>query len=238
MERTKRWVASFGGLRGWGPLLIAGALLAPGPLLADANEDYELGARQYKEGDMAGAMAPLRKAVSAGHVKAMVMLAEILDYSEFNEDAVDLYRKAANLGDPGGMFGLGSMMATGEGTKRDPAGARIWIEKAAKLGHGQAIRVMAQAFLKAELGLTEKGRDTPEALHWVQLAAKDDYLPAVDALAEAYRTGGMLGVSANAALSEQYVAQGNKIRQIDPGKIKKKKRSAVAAQPAKIESVE
>ena len=239
MVKIKRSITRFVGLHRWAALLVAGALLTPGMLLADSNEEYEQGAKQYKEGDMAGAIAPLRKAVSAGNVKAMVMLAEILDYSEFNEDAVELYRKAADRGDPGGMFGLGSMMATGEGTKRDPAAARAWIEKAAKLGHTQAIRVMAQAYLKGELGLAEKDRDTPEALHWVELAAKDNFLPAVDALADAYRTGGILGVSANAALSEQFVAQGNKIRQIEPtSKSKKKKHSVASSQPAKVESVE
>lgn len=221
------------GSRRWLSILLAGMLAFSGALLAADNEDYDLGFKRYQEGDVVGAMTPLRKAANAGHIKAMVLLAQILDASEFDEDAVGLFRQAAELGDPDGMFGLGAMTASGEGLKKkDPEAGRAWILKAAELGHVQAINVMAQSYLKAEMGLTEADRNTPEALRWVQLAAKNDYLPAVDALAEAYRTGGILGISANAALADEYWAQANKIRHIEPGKGKKRPKKPTAAPTA------
>lgn len=215
----------------WLPLLLAAALAMPA--LAAESEDYDLGFKRYLEGDVVGAMAPLRKAAGAGHVKAMVLLAQILDSSEFDEEAVALFRKAAEQGDPDGMFGLGAMTASGEGLKKkDPAGGRAWVQKAAELGHLQAVSVMAQAYLRGEMGLAEADRNTPEALRWARLAARNDYLPAVDALAEAYRSGGSLGVAADAALADEYQAQANKIRRIEPGKGKKKGRKPATAQAA------
>lgn len=215
--------------RFWGSVLAAGLLSLSSFAWADADEDYKLGVGRFENGDMAGAMISLRKAVDAGHLKAMVQMAEILDISDFDEDAIALYRRAAEKGDPDGMFGLGAMTVTGEGLKeKDPVEGLRWIRKAAELGQVQAINFMAQTYLKAELGLTEADRNTPEALRWVTEAAKKDYLPAVDALAEAYRTGGTLAVAADPALAEEYVAQGNRIRKFEPGKGKKKKKVAAS----------
>lgn len=196
------------------------ALVVAGP-----NEDYAAGFKSFQENDIVGAMTSLRAAANAGHAKAQVLLAEILDRSEFDEDAVALYRKAAEQGDPDGMFGLGAMTASGEGLKKkDPIEGRNWIQKAAEQGHKQAISVMAQAYLKGELGLTEAERAAPAALQWVKLAAENDYLPAIDALIVAYSSGSFLGVAPDRALVEQYQAQANKIRNIGPVKVKKKPR--------------
>lgn len=209
-----------------GRRLIAGGWLLAGLLsmaLAGPNEDYQAGFKSFQEGDVVGAMGPLRNAANAGHPKAQVLLAEILDRSEFDEDAVALYRKAADQGDPDGMFGLGAMLAAGEGVKKkEPVEGRKWIEKAAGLDQKQAINVMAQAYLKGELGLSEADRDTPQALHWVRLSAENDYLPAIDALAAAYTNGDRLGVTADKAMADRYLAQANRLRNIDPTKAKKK----------------
>lgn len=204
--------------------MLAGLVMASSWGMAGPNEDYAAGLKSFQDGDVVGAMAPLRTASNAGHTKAQVLLAEILDRSEFDEDAAALYRKAAELGDADGMFGLGAMTAAGEGVKKDLGEARRWIQKAAEMGHKQAISVMAQAYLKGELGLTEAERASPAAFQWVKLAAENDYLPAIDALVAAYASGNALGVAQNRALSEEYQAQANKIRNIVPGKTKKKPR--------------
>jgi len=215
--------------RFWLSLVLAGMVSFSNLAMADAQGDYEEGYRQFHGGDMVGAMTSLRKAVGTGHLKAMVLLAEILDISEFDEEAIALYRKAAEQDEPDGMFGLGAMMVVGEGLKqKDPEGGVRWIRKAAELGQGQAIIFMALSYLKAEQGFTEADRNTPEALRWVKEAAQKDYLPAVDALADAYRTGGMLSVSADPALAAEYVKQGNKIRQVEPTKGKKKKKTTAS----------
>ncbi len=199
--------------------------MASALVLAGPDEDYAAGFKSFQENDIVGAMTPLRSAANAGHAKAQVLLAQILDRSEFDEDAVALYRKAAEQGDPDGMFGLGAMTASGEGLKKkDLIEGRSWILKAAELGHKQAISVMAQAYLKGELGLTEAERAEPVALRWVKLAAENDYLPAIDALIVAYGAGNFLRVTPDRALVEQYQAQANKIRNVAPVKAKKKPR--------------
>jgi hypothetical protein len=116
------------------------------------------------------------------------------------------------------------MIVSGEGTKKDLLAGRAWILKAAESGHVLAINAIAQAYLKGELGFAEADRNTPDALNWAKRAADNDYLPAVDALAAAYASGNALGVQADRALSEHYQAQANRIRNLDPGKGKKKQR--------------
>lgn len=216
--------------RFWVSALAAGMLSLSTLAVADDKDDYDQGYRQFYDGDMTSAMTSLRKAAAAGHVKAMVLLAEILDSSEFDEEAIALYRQAAEKGDPDGMLGLGAMAAAGEGLKeKNPAEGLHWMRKAAELGQPQAVIVMAQAYLKGELGFTEADRNTPEALRWVKEAAQKDYLPAVDALAQAYQAGGTLSVAADPKLAAEYVAQSYKIRQIEPVKGKKKKKATAAS---------
>lgn len=204
---------------------LAGGAFVASMVWAGPAEDYQAGLKSFQVGDIVGAMGPLRNASQAGYAKAQVLLAEILDRSEFDEDAVALYRKAAEQGDADGMFGLGAMIGAGEGVKtRDLAEARHWINKAAELGHKQAINVIAQAYFKLELGFTEADRDSPKALHWQILSAENEYLPALDALVAAYSDGGLFGVSPDRALAEKYQNQANKIRNIEPGKAKRKQR--------------
>lgn len=204
--------------------IAAWALLLAGSAQAGPEEDYQAGLKSYREGDIVGAMTPLRAAALAEHAKAQALLAEILDRTDFDADALALYRKSASQGDPDGMFGLGAMLVSGEGTPKDIATGRSWLLKAAEAGQQQAVNVIAQGYLKSELGYTEAERDTPEALAWVKRAADNGYLPAIDALAAAYAAGNALSVAANPALAEEYRNQANRIRQIDPGKTKKKQR--------------
>ena len=205
--------------------LFVGFVMVSPLALAEPSDDYLAGLKSFQDGDVVGAMAPLRTAAKAGHSKAQVLLAEILDRSEFDEEAVALYRQAADQGDPDGMFGLGAMIAAGEGVKaKDPLEGRLWIQRAAEKGQRQAVNVIAQAYLKGELGFSGADRMTPIALHWVKLAAENDYLPAIDALIVAYSKGELLAVTPSPALVEQCQMQANKIRNIDPAKAKKRPR--------------
>lgn len=204
--------------------LVSGIALFSGGLMAAAEDDYQAGLKAYRNGDIVGAMTPLRQASLEGHAKAQALLAEILDRTDFDEDAIVLYRKSADQGDLDGMFGLGVMIASGEGTKKDLSVGRSWILKAAESGHALAINAIAQGYLKGELGYTEADRDTPDAVRWIKRAAENDYLPAIDALAAAYSTGKSLGLPEDRALAEQYQAQANRIRNLDPAKGKKKQR--------------
>jgi TPR repeat protein len=199
-------------------------LLAAGSVVAGAEEDYQAGLKSFRDGDIVGAMTPLRAAALAEHAKAQALLAEILDRTDFDDDALALYRKSAAQGEPDGMFGLGAMLVSGEGAPKDLTTGRAWILKAAEAGQQQAVNVIAQGYLKSELGYTEAERDTPAALAWVKRAADNGYLPAIDALAAAYAAGDALSVAADPALAGQYSEQANRIRGVDPGKTKKKQR--------------
>ncbi len=200
------------------------ATICATPAWAGAEEDYQAGLKSFREGDVVGAMTPLRAASLANHPKAQALLAEILDRTDFDEDALVLYRKSAGQGEPDGMFGLGAMLISGEGGSKDEAAGRAWILKAAEAGQTLAVNVIAQAYLKGDLGYGEAERASPEALKWVRRAAENAYLPAVDALAAAYATGTGLAVQADPALAEEYRAQADKIRNLEPAKGKKKQR--------------
>jgi len=57
--------------------------------------------------------------------------------------AVVLLRGAAERGVPEAMFLLSQMLAEGEGTARDPDGARRWLERAAQAEYPEALQQMA-----------------------------------------------------------------------------------------------
>ena len=204
--------------------IFAGLILLSGSVWAGPDEDYQAGLKSFQNGDVVGSMVPLRTAALAGHAKAQALLAEILDRSEFDEEAVELYRKSAAQGDPDGMFGLGAMTVAGEGVKKDSLVGRGWIVKAAELGHKQAINVMSQAYLKGELGFSDIERNSPVALQWLKRAAENDHLPAIDALAAAYGAGNAFGLAVDRGLADQYQAQANRVRNIGSEKSKKKQR--------------
>ena len=197
---------------------------AAGIAWADTEGNFQAGLKSYREGDVVGAMVPLRAAALENHPKAQALLAEILDRTDFDEDALALFRKSAEQGDPDGMFGLGAMLVSGEGGEKDEATGRVWILKAAEAGQLLAINVIAQAYLKGELGYNEADSASPDGQRWIKLAAENAYLPAIDALAVAYETGTGLGLQADAVLAEHYRSQANRIRNLDPAKGKKKQR--------------
>lgn len=182
---------------------------------AGSAEDFAAGLKAYDSGDLVGAMPLLRRSADAGHAPAQALLAYVFDYSEFDEDAVDYYRKAADQGNADGQFGLGSMLSVGKGVKRDSLEARRWITRAAEQGHKLATNVLALAYLSGQLGIAENERQGEAALLWVKRAADNDYLPAIDALVLAYRNGD-LGLVADAAAADRLQAKANELRAIKP----------------------
>ena len=153
------------------------------------EDDFRAGSRAFHTGDVVQAMSLLKKSADAGHAPSQSLLAYILDKAEFNDEAIVYYRKAAAQGDAEGEFGLGSMYAGGEGVKRDPAEARIWVTRAAEKGHATAINALAQAYINGGLGIDEAQRNGADALRWVRRAADSGHVPAMERMAVAYRTG-------------------------------------------------
>jgi TPR repeat protein len=81
------------------------------------------------------------------------------------------------------------MLGSGEGAKKDVKEAKILITRAAEAGHKQAIRSLAQVYLRGELEIADQDRKGAEALKWIALAAYDEFMPALEALEKAYRAG-------------------------------------------------
>lgn len=175
----------------WRAALAAVIMVLVGVESANAgpNEDFESGMVSHRRGDFATAMPALRRAADAGHVEAQTVLASILDAAEANEEAVAYYRKAAAAGNVDGIFGLASMLASGEGTKRDVQEARKLFARAAEAGHKQAVKVLAEAYIRGQLEISEGERKSKEALNWIVLAADDGFIVAMQTLEEAYRVG-------------------------------------------------
>lgn len=189
------------------------ALAVSTPVRAGAPEDFTAASKSYAAGDVVGSMPLLRRSADVGYAPAQVLLADILDRSEFDEEAVGYYRKAADQGSADGQFGLGSMISIGEGVTKDLAAARRWITLAAEQGHKQAIGVMAQAFVAGQLGISEEERQGEEGRRWIRQAADGGYLPAIDSLLLAYRNGG-IGLEADPAEADRWQAKANELRGI------------------------
>lgn len=192
---------------------------------AAPEDDFKEGQKAYGRGDVARAMTLLRKPADAGDAKAQALLAEILDRSEFNEEAFGYYRKSAEQGDADGEYGLAGMYASGEGVKKDPQEALRWFVKAAEQGHAQALRVVAGAYIFGDLGLDDAARSSEEAAKWIKRAADADFVPAVETLANAYRSGGH-GIAPDAKQAEVWAARLNKLRPPPPGTRNVKKQEA------------
>lgn len=189
--------------------------------LASSSEEHQAGLRAYLGGDVRAAISLLRKPADAGHGPSQVLLAEILDMAEQNEEAVQYFRRAADQGLADGYFGLGGMLATGEGVPRDLAAARQWITRAAEAGHKHAAHVIAIAYMQGGLGIAESERQSPEALRWLERAATLDSVVAIDRLAIAFRQGQM-GLAADANKAEELEARSRTLRRIAPPKPAKK----------------
>jgi hypothetical protein len=170
-------------------LLCSSFLLQPAASGATPEEDHAKGARIYAQGDVVTAMSVLKGPADAGHAAAQALYAQILDSADSDEEALAYFRKSANQGNAEGQFGLGSMLASGEGGPRNPAEGLKWISLAGNQGHKLAINEMALAHINARMGGVPVVTDDAETLRWVRLAAGNDFLPALEALTEAFRKG-------------------------------------------------
>ncbi len=135
-------------------------LALAGAAWAGPKEDTEQAEQAFRSGDLIVAMTLLRKAADLGHAPAQARLADLLDAAEQDAEAVALYRKAAEQGDPAGEYGLGRMLAQGEGVARDVAQALQWYRKAVAREHVPALEALSRAYRSGDLGLT---RDAQEA---------------------------------------------------------------------------
>jgi len=182
---------------------------------AGPAEDYAEGSTRYNSGDIVAAMPMLRRAADGGHAAAQAMLAGILAHADSDPEALEYFRKSAAQGNADGQLGYGNMLAIGQGTKKDVAEGRRWIEKAAEQGHPTAINQMAHAYMSGEFDTPEEARKGAEALRWIKAAADSGYIAAMERMAAAYRAGDFgFGVDVKAAQQwEEKVRKARGIKQ-------------------------
>jgi len=97
----------------------------------------------------------------------------------------DGLRPQAEAGDPGAQYQLGRQMMAGGPAEQRRQGL-AWIERAAEGGHAEA-QYRLVTFFDRESGIMQ--RDPARGLALLQAAAAQDHLPAMGALALAYRKG-------------------------------------------------
>jgi TPR repeat protein len=159
-----------------------------GTAWAAPQDDFSAGRKAYLAGDVVAAMTPLKRAADAGYAPAQSLYAYILDKAEYNEEAAQYFRRAAEQGDADGQYGLGLLYATGGGVARDPAAAREWLERAGNQNHALAVVALSQAFLAGRIGFKTDPADAA-GLGWVRKAGALDSIPALTYLAQGYRSG-------------------------------------------------
>jgi len=127
--------------------------MLPSIALADPAEDLALGIAAFDKEDVITAMAYFTKAAEKNYAPAQVRLGELLDSSEYDKEAAEWYRKAAEQGYAPGEYALGHMYSKGEGVEKNNERALYWFKRASAKNELLAVRTLAQAYRKGELGL-------------------------------------------------------------------------------------
>jgi TPR repeat protein len=128
------------------------ALASPWALAGPA-EDTALAEKEFARGDLIASIALWKKAADQGYAPAQARMGDILDKSEYDDEAVAWYRKAAAQDNAAGIYGLGFMYSKGEGVAKDLTQAHDLILRAAKMDYAPAIITMMEASRAGGLGM-------------------------------------------------------------------------------------
>ena len=113
------------------------------------------------------------------------------------ERAAELFKRAAEAGDPQGAYGLGVLYSEGSGVPKDPKLSMRWIRTAAEKGFLAAEFNLGNAYLNG-VGV---GMDVDQAASWWRKAAQHGFAPAQFNLGTLYVREG-----ASRALREEGIA--------------------------------
>jgi len=160
----------------------------------------------FARGDLVAAMSAYREAALRGHAPAQYRLGYLLDQSDQNVEAERWYRLAADQGSAQAQFALGQLYASREVGDGDMATARKWLMEAARQGQADAVRLLAVAAERGELGMP---RSFEEARRWLEqgVAIGDPW--SRQRLGRAYRDG-ELGLRVDRARASELLSEGNR----------------------------
>jgi TPR repeat protein len=154
------------------------------------------------EASVPEALRWLTAAALQGHVPAMVVLGGLLLQHESDDpdqarEAVDMFRRAAALGNLDAQYNLGVCLRRGLGVAQDDAEAERLYRAAALQGHRSA--QLALGSLIEQHATSEA--DLTEAARWYRLAADAGHPSAMASLAQLYEGGRGVDADRSAALS-------------------------------------
>ncbi|MBK6659731.1 MAG: sel1 repeat family protein [Proteobacteria bacterium] len=165
-------------------------------------DDFEQLRDAVAKGDYSAAVPALQAAAAKDDPRALGLLASLYQHGQaFPHDpakALELYTRAADLGDAEAQFALGSMYLLGDGVKADEAWALTYYRKAAAQGHEGAKRNLAELYRAS--GITpappsDPPPDSPVAEEAARLRAEPAVAPVPALKTEALAAG--MSTSAN-----------------------------------------
>ncbi len=123
---------------------------------ASASADEFAAARDaIEQGNYVAAVATLETLAEKDDAGSLALLASLYQIGKGVpkdiERAIELYKRAAELGHPEAQFNLGNIYLLGEGVKADEAWALTYYRQAASQGHELAARNMSQLYRAAGL---------------------------------------------------------------------------------------
>ena len=116
-----------------------------------------------------------RRAIAQDFDPAMVNLAKLIAEGRAGpdadpEEAVRLYQRAAELGNPVGLSEMAVRHSSGDGVARDPAESVRLLKQAAESGHGAAQLTLGSIYLNGTNGVPA---DPKEAARWFRTAMEN-----------------------------------------------------------------
>lgn len=161
------------------------SLLVIQPCYANVTDGF----LAYSKGDYVTAIHEWTPLVAQGDALAQFGMGLLYKHgrgvTQNNQQAAELYRKAAEQDIPAAQNNLGIMYANGEGVVQDFQQAAQWYRKAADHHVAQAQYSLAMLYLNGT-GLTQ---DSPQAIKWLRLSAEKAYAPAELELGMLYNSG-------------------------------------------------
>lgn len=166
---------------------LVAAVLTGLPALAHADD--AAGVAAFRQGRFAEAYQAWSASAAAGDGRAARFIGVMYDTGEGvlqNRDrALAWYRRAADLGDPVGMFNVAVLYDSGNGLPRDAAEAARWYSRAARLHDGRAEYDLALMYSAGD-GVA---RDPAEARRLFAASARDGISAGAQRVSNRMRVG-------------------------------------------------